>query len=81
MKYLLIQAGCAECRFGLDESIISFEGPFDSLEEAKVASMNPEGPWRDHPEGGIFAADGQGDDWIISLEDLKEKKQGDTHAG
>jgi hypothetical protein len=81
MKYLLLACGCAECRFGLDEPLIDAHGPFDSIEEAKAEAWNSEEKvvWKEHPQGGWFHADGQGDDWILPVPDdftIKSKESG-----
>lgn len=69
MKYLLIQAGCAECRWDSSKPLITKEGPFDTFDEAVEASEAPSGTkWLDHPEGGWFHGDGEGDDWILPIE-------------
>lgn len=72
MKYLLISAGCAECRSG-DEPLIE-ASIFDTLEEAKENSWLSKREWREHPQGGWYVNSGQGDDWIIEVPDTLEMK-------
>lgn len=76
MKYILITAACAECR-SYPDPLMEIEGPFDTVEEAKNAAWsnihNPD--WREHPQGGWFNADGQGDDWVLPVPDNYEVKK------
>lgn len=68
MKYLLISAGCAECRFDTTDPLIKVQGPFDTVEEAKAATgfTHPQ-TWIEHPDGGWFSGDGQGDDYVYPI--------------
>lgn len=76
-KYMLISAGCAECRWDTTDPLVTAK-LFDTLEEAKEASWMKDPEWKEHPQGGWFAVSGQGDDWIlevtagVSLKPLKE---------
>lgn len=73
MKYILIQAGCAECRFGLTEPLIQISKLFDTPEEAKADAWQAQRgqtiTWTEHQQGGWFHADGQGDDWVLPVPD------------
>jgi hypothetical protein len=66
--FLLLTAGCAECRWG-DDPLIEARGPFETREEAQAASWLRDRPWADHPQGGWYARDGQGDHWVLPVPD------------
>ena len=68
-KYMLISCGCAECRGFYDDCLIEVVGIFDTIEEAKDASWIKQHLWKDHPQGGVYANSGQGDDWILPVPD------------
>ena len=77
--YVLISCGCAECHhepsgFPLIEVTVH-----KTQDEAKAAAFYSDKEWKDHPQGGIRAIGGQGEDWVISLLDfllIKNPKDG-----
>ena len=69
--FLVIDAGCAECRFDHDETILGISGPYDTVEAAKAELTGfDNSTWREHPNGGWFVGYGSGEVWIIPIDKL-----------
>lgn len=79
MRYLLIDAGCAECHAGgpiseeypplIDAIIVNFND-IDEVKQhvTEINSYITYPSWQDHPTGGVILQHGQGAIWILPLE-------------
>lgn len=81
MTYMLITAGCAECRGWDEEPLVEVKGPFDTAEEAKAAGWSPwpdKRSWEDHPQGGWIEHHNQGANWVLPTATLAGTELGEV---
>lgn len=66
--YVLIEIGCAECRWDNNDPLVESMTFFDTLEQARASYTGDTPIWRPHPLGGVFHGFGSGDVWIAPVE-------------